>query len=338
MNLSNAIKYLAIGAFASMFFLSLDARAANNSDIPMKLVWEGSEITPDAGGETREQYGRGWWGFWNNNYPASKIRKLVMMSYTRADYAMKTGFDSLKYIPGRYGKWTYFDVPLWNDYKEISSFEVSAKGDDWDILYFRPVVNATIVSRNGHKNWLCASVSSLWAGRKQLFSMTTCFISSFELNYKSIQDPIMARAIIESFGTEGGRYEPSYNSSSTVLSELLNELTVGYNTKKDIDKKNINSPPRKMLYCQKNDGSVFSSMSPCDSGTQITISEFRRIKAEQAKSNIGDSSSQVGSDSDEENIPNSIEAKLEKLKLLLDKGLITSDEADEKRMEILDEL
>ena len=162
----------------SAFFLA-QARADNEIDIPMKFVWDGSNVPPQSGGSAgREMYGQGWWGFWNDYYPPSNGRRIILMEYTDADYAIKAGYERLSYIPSRHGDWTLFGQELWSNYEEVSRLEISAKGDEWDIIYFSPTVPITITSRTGYSHWFCGSTAKVWAGRTNIISMTACVTSS----------------------------------------------------------------------------------------------------------------------------------------------------------------
>jgi hypothetical protein len=107
--------------------------------------------------------------------------------------------------------------------------------------------------------------------------------------------------------------------------ELANAIEA-YNLRISGPNSATSTVPRR-VYCRNKDGSAFASWSSCNSGTQITVHEFRLIKAEKSDTDNRTESNSV-----------SIEAKLKKLKQLLDKGLITPEEAKAKRAKLLEEL
>ena len=98
--------------------------------------------------------------------------------------------------------------------------------------------------------------------------------------------------------------------------------------KKEIAKKVIKKSSEKkrnaLIYCQKSNGNVYTSIhGPCVPDRKISEEEYLEIKNE----------NKIKKEQNED-----IETKLTKLKSLFEKGLITKEEYDKKRKEILDEM
>jgi len=85
-------------------------------------------------------------------------------------------------------------------------------------------------------------------------------------------------------------------------------------------------------YCIKSDGSTILSECSSSGDREITKSEYDRLK-NQKKDTATTSKSETEPSGDDP-----LEAKLEKLQKLLDKGLITEEEAAAKRAKILEDL
>ena len=105
--------------------------------------------------------------------------------------------------------------------------------------------------------------------------MTACVTSPEKLDIESYKNPLLAKTIIESFGIDGTKFEPSF---ANVPPELKNKKTV-------------------------------------------TTSKSTTTKPDTASS-----------------VDDPLEAKLKKLKKLLEMGLITEEEAAAKRAKILEDL
>ena len=98
--------------------------------------------------------------------------------------------------------------------------------------------------------------------------------------------------------------------------------------KKEIAKKVIKKSSEKkrnaLIYCQKSNGNVYTSIhGTCVPDRKISEEEYLEIKNE----------NKIKKEQNED-----IETKLTKLKSLFEKGLITKEEYDKKRKEILDEM
>jgi hypothetical protein len=93
----------------------------------------------------------------------------------------------------------------------------------------------------------------------------------------------------------------------------------------------------KRSYCKRLDGSVYAVDFSCKKGRQISKSEYERLNNGKSRSKTKASIEKTHSNTDDSGSTDAIEAKLKKLKKLLDKGLITAEEAKAKRAEILDD-
>ena len=107
----------------------------------------------------------------------------------------------------------------------------------------------------------------------------------------------------------------------------LAEAIESYNRK--LSGKLIKTPPpnNPYIYCWRADGSVYRNYEDCTgTSVEITKNSYDRLSAQAVTERVEGSST------------NTIEEKLQKLKELLDKGLITSEEAKAKRSELLNDL
>ena len=87
----------------------------------------------------------------------------------------------------------------------------------------------------------------------------------------------------------------------------------------------------KIVHCKRNNGTVYSSRT-CAGARKITKAEYDRLK-NQKKDAASKPEPETASSSDDP-----LEAKLEKLQRLLEKGLITKEEAAAKRTKLLEDL
>ena len=110
------------------------------------------------------------------------------------------------------------------------------------------------------------------------------------------------------------------------------------NNKKNVTaRKSTTSSRSRQAYCKRDDGSVVAVNRlnldiPCGPHTEISNAEYDRLKdkkTDTASTTKPDTSSSVD---------DPLEAKLEKLKKLLEQGLITEEEAAEKRAKLLEDL
>ena len=265
------------------------------------------------GGESEALYGDAWWGFWLNNYAPSNGKRIVLMEYTDADYSIKSGFERLGYIPSRSGHWTLYGKELWGNYEELFRSEIYANEDDWDIVYYTPAVDNYIKSNTGGGIWFCFSTSKIWSGRTKYFMMTVCITGLSESETEIYKKPLFAKTVIDSFGIDRTKYEPSF---SDIPKEFLYPKTSGSKTpsksksfsgycktKYDyaygttnsgcggLDKeitlneynrlmKNNTGKSNKTTYCKRKNGVVYENSwsGMCGLNKQITKAEYDRLK------------------------------------------------------------
>jgi len=93
------------------------------------------------------------------------------------------------------------------------------------------------------------------------------------------------------------------------------------------------TPSLKTVYCKRSNGTVVYSSRPCGGTQEITKAEYDRLKDKKT-----DTASTTSKSKTEPSVDDPLEAKLEKLKKLLEMGLITEEEAAAKRVKLLDDL
>ena len=122
------------------------------------------------------------------------------------------------------------------------------------------------------------------------------------------------------------------------LTEITKAEYDRLNNKKTVTaRKSTTSSRSRQAYCKRDDGSVVAVNRlnldiPCGPHTEISNAEYDRLKdkkTDTASTTKPDTSSSVD---------DPLEAKLEKLKKLLEQGLITEEEAAEKRAKLLEDL
>jgi len=103
-------------------------------------------------------------------------------------------------------------------------------------------------------------------------------------------------------------------------------------------KTTVTASASKTIYCRRANGGVYPrrnikvELCSSRSDTQITKAEYDRLKNKKTDTASATEPDAASSGDDP------LEAKLEKLKKLLEKGLITEEEAAAKRAKLLDDL